>query len=551
MRMRAVEQAKHAAASHCTRVPSGLLQRKCACGATPGADGRCADCRNERVPRSATQPEGPAQIPSVVHEVLRAPGEPLDAETRRSMEARFGRVSEHGEDFHAPIAAAPLTISPAADPLERRADNVAAQAMRPQSADGHAPRWDFSRVRVHADTRAAQSAQVLNALAYTVGESIVFGSGRFAPRGHEGQHLLAHELAHTLQAQGARIARQPDPAKVLSRPHRPTLPPYKPAPPPAPRRADVPAGVAPCLTGKICEPPVPGSAWDFGKRAEKQSTARPKTPTPAKEVKRAANESSPGILKDIFEVTVNPGLSESVAAQVDTCKEFNVAAAGASASCIEVPKALEEEAARFNQGLMCVDEAKGADPLACLDRDHWQYRLISVMTHEVAHVTFRHPTPAGISSRTRNEITLHEVSELYAQLSEFPVHYRRTASIVSLYGDKQKAREVFHTSIDAWIKIHVESSGEGIRGMLTKLRCINTCGTVTVLVTSLVQSVTAAWPEEMKNLLLQGLHDVDKLDWPMPAPISFPAPTHPKMPPLYQPRGTFIPEIEKSIENLP
>jgi hypothetical protein len=58
---------------------------------------------------------------------------------------------------------------------------------------------DFSRVRVHTDTVAGQSADEVNALAYTVGRSIVFGAGRFAPETLEGRRLLAHELTHVVQ----------------------------------------------------------------------------------------------------------------------------------------------------------------------------------------------------------------------------------------------------------------------------------------------------------------------------------------------------------------
>ncbi|MFL5899996.1 MAG: DUF4157 domain-containing protein, partial [Solirubrobacterales bacterium] len=53
---------------------------------------------------------------------------------------------------------------------------------------------DFSNVRVHADTRAAESAEAVDARAYAVGNHIVFGAGQRA----EGR-LLAHELAHVLQ----------------------------------------------------------------------------------------------------------------------------------------------------------------------------------------------------------------------------------------------------------------------------------------------------------------------------------------------------------------
>lgn len=61
---------------------------------------------------------------------------------------------------------------------------------------------DFSGVRIHTDGAAQQSAQVINAHAYTVGQDIVFGAGQFAPESREGQRLLAHELTHVVQQRG-------------------------------------------------------------------------------------------------------------------------------------------------------------------------------------------------------------------------------------------------------------------------------------------------------------------------------------------------------------
>jgi len=58
---------------------------------------------------------------------------------------------------------------------------------------------DFSRVRVHADAKAQMSAQAVNANAYTVGNDIVFASGRYLPGLVEGRRLLAHELTHVVQ----------------------------------------------------------------------------------------------------------------------------------------------------------------------------------------------------------------------------------------------------------------------------------------------------------------------------------------------------------------
>lgn len=61
---------------------------------------------------------------------------------------------------------------------------------------------DFSSVRVHDDARAHDSARAAQAAAYTVGDHVVFGAGHFQPQAPAGQHLLAHELAHTVQQAG-------------------------------------------------------------------------------------------------------------------------------------------------------------------------------------------------------------------------------------------------------------------------------------------------------------------------------------------------------------
>ena len=80
--------------------------------------------------------------------------------------------------------------------------------------------YDFSRVRVHCDEAADQSARDVNAHAYTVGHDIVFAASRFAPNTLEGRRLLAHELVHVVQqrkdsgltSSPRRIARQAPPA---------------------------------------------------------------------------------------------------------------------------------------------------------------------------------------------------------------------------------------------------------------------------------------------------------------------------------------------------
>lgn len=61
---------------------------------------------------------------------------------------------------------------------------------------------DFSSVRVHTDSRAAEMSQSIQAKAFTVGNHVYFNKGQYNPETSSGKHLLAHELTHTVQ-QGA------------------------------------------------------------------------------------------------------------------------------------------------------------------------------------------------------------------------------------------------------------------------------------------------------------------------------------------------------------
>ena len=115
-----------------------------------------------RIQRFSGQSHGQTDgAPASVDQVLGSPGRPLEPALRQDMEQRFGH--------------------------------------------------DFSHVRLHTGAAAEQSAQDVNAQAYTVGHNIVFGAGRFAPETRQGRRLIAHELTHVVQqtAVGRMLARQP------------------------------------------------------------------------------------------------------------------------------------------------------------------------------------------------------------------------------------------------------------------------------------------------------------------------------------------------------
>ncbi len=82
--------------------------------------------------------------------------------------------------------------------------NSGGQPLPPDLRNFYEPRfgYDFSKVKIHNDASAVQSAQSIHALAYTYGNNIVFNSGRYSPRTGEGKRLLGHELAHVVQQSG-------------------------------------------------------------------------------------------------------------------------------------------------------------------------------------------------------------------------------------------------------------------------------------------------------------------------------------------------------------
>ncbi len=61
---------------------------------------------------------------------------------------------------------------------------------------------DFKDVRVHTHETAQELSSRLHAKAFTLGNTIAFGKGEFAPNTAEGKELLAHELVHVVQQRG-------------------------------------------------------------------------------------------------------------------------------------------------------------------------------------------------------------------------------------------------------------------------------------------------------------------------------------------------------------
>jgi hypothetical protein len=141
------------------------------------------------------------------------------------MEPRFNHNFSqiHVQEVFSQAKSSGLTVAPTNDQFEQEAENQARRIMiPPKNSLNHQPidrGYDFSQVRIHSDIKAAESAKMVNALAYAVGHDIVFGEGQYAPHSTPGRRLLAHELTHVVQQKGSAqsIWRAPDP-KIETKP---------------------------------------------------------------------------------------------------------------------------------------------------------------------------------------------------------------------------------------------------------------------------------------------------------------------------------------------
>jgi len=191
------EQEADRVADHVMRMSAPVsVQRQCpTCEQEEKLQRKCEHCEEEEKNMQRRESgTGPEVAPPIVNDVLSSSGQPLDTATRAFFEPRFSR--------------------------------------------------DFSQVRVHTGEKAAESARAVNALAYTVGNHMVFS----ADQRHD--KLLAHELVHVMQQTGASTGN-----KVPAQPTTPISIQRQPKPDPggAPKGPS-PAAKPPAAPPKIAKP---------------------------------------------------------------------------------------------------------------------------------------------------------------------------------------------------------------------------------------------------------------------------------------------------------
>lgn len=66
---------------------------------------------------------------------------------------------------------------------------------------------DFSNVQLHTDGGASRVCRSIGANAFATGNHVYFAGGKYSPGSASGDHLLAHELTHTVQQSGGVVGR--------------------------------------------------------------------------------------------------------------------------------------------------------------------------------------------------------------------------------------------------------------------------------------------------------------------------------------------------------
>ena len=177
-----------------------LAQRKCACGGASGLTGSCSDCEKKTLLGKLLQTKLRANERSdqyeqeadrVAEQVMRMVEPAKDTNTSKTATAPMVQRKVHGDSGG--IGSAPPIVHEVLASPGQPLDRATRAYFEPRF--GH----DFSRVRIHSDAEAEQSAKAVGALAFTVGQNIVFGLGRYAPNSVPGRNLLAHELSHVVQ----------------------------------------------------------------------------------------------------------------------------------------------------------------------------------------------------------------------------------------------------------------------------------------------------------------------------------------------------------------
>jgi Domain of unknown function (DUF4157) len=280
----------------------------------------------------------------------------------------------------------------------------------------------------------------------------------------------------------------------------------------------------PCSKEERCKLFISGSNIDFHRYARGQETAKRQElkkqgasiePSPGPQMTAFLKKEVPQASTYLREVLVDPALGEGAGAWHRACPD------DPKADCVAVAPKWEEEALTYNAdpAAQFVGETKGKPKT----RAEWRFTTRQMLTHEAAHARFNKQPPAGTpkfdGTLTRETISYKELSELFAQLSEFPLFYEEGMSGEATRSEKLKRVRQLYT--DRYLQRTMKIT-EDIPGILLRLRCLNSCSEVDTMLGSVLRNVTQGWQAEVRQALTTILTDPSLgLHWPAPPQPSY------------------------------
>lgn len=164
---------------------------------------------------TAPIPAGPVPLPPSAALRVGSTSDAAEADADRMADAALARLGATPPEADAPSGAVHRSTAPATSgavgPAGGALDPTTSGRIEAERANGkplagdvrgrmqRAFGADLGGVRVHDGPVAAALSSTLSATAFTHGNDIYFGSGAYRPNSPDGEHVLAHELAHVLQ----------------------------------------------------------------------------------------------------------------------------------------------------------------------------------------------------------------------------------------------------------------------------------------------------------------------------------------------------------------
>jgi hypothetical protein len=392
---------------------------------------------------------------------------------------------------------------------------------------------DFSQVRLHTDTRAAESARAVNARAFTTGRDVVFGAGQYAPGTSEGRRLMAHELVHVVQQEhlslpsintneldkeptGSKNEQEADQlakqflirnVEELSIKNM--------------LMSDLMLLQCRCLPDTECLTSIPGSPEEF----ELSETTReaPHRTRRAQMVRSGSPLGSHGgrarqleIFLDnqigsdsvrtsnIHGIFVDQDLSEGTGAYLSPCNQITPPIPGATLPCVFVHGQMNRQAFQFNQTTAPMIDGR--------TREEWRVDTLALLTHEAQHAIFGRwssPTPGSVSGSCSWNHVEYSLSELSALMSEFPVYFREIPS-------NADAAHSARVRLNQWFDEVINNPYEYIRGALIQLRCLVpcSCSDIDSYIRDTFNFTSSSWSQDEKDAFHRELLQRN-LNWPM------------------------------------